>query len=93
MTSTVSVAIAADTNKFMSYSSGILSAKSCKGTHETLDHAVLAVGYGSEGGVDYWIVKNSWGSSWGEKGYIRMEATEKGGAACGIQLEPSQPTA
>ncbi len=45
------------------------------------NHAVLLIGYGSEGGVDYWIIKNSWGTDWGENGFIRME---RGTNACGI---------
>ena len=89
----VSVAIAADSDAFVGYERGILPAKDCAGTHETLDHAVLAVGYGTEDGTDYWIVKNSWSEYWGDQGYIRMEATATGGATCGIQLEPSQPMA
>jgi C1A family cysteine protease len=47
---------------FKFYKSGIIK-KLCG---DSIDHAVLLVGYGSEGGVDYWVVKNSWGASWGE---------------------------
>ena len=67
----VSVSVQADQDTFMNYSSGILTVNKCLG--HRLDHAILAVGWGSENGVDYLIVKNSWGTSWGESGYIRME--------------------
>lgn len=58
-----------------------------------LDHGVAAVGYGTtRDGTKYWIVQNSWGSSWGEKGYMRMaRAIEDEGGLCGIAMEASYP--
>lgn len=64
----VSVAIEADEKAFQLYKSGVFTA-AC-GTN--LDHAVLAVGYGTQNGEDYYKVKNSWGTSWGENGYILL---------------------
>lgn len=84
----VSVAIEADTLVFQFYQGGILNNSGC-GTN--LDHGVLAVGYGTENGQDYFIVKNSWGASWGEKGYIRIAAVD-GNGICGIQMAPVFPT-
>ena len=87
----VAVAIEADTRYFQSYSGGILTSSSC-GT--TLDHGVLTVGYGEENGQKYWLVKNSWGTSWGLDGYVkiaRSESTNDPGI-CGIAMDPSFPT-
>lgn len=81
----VSVAIEADKMVFQSYRSGVLDKPGC-GTQ--LDHGVAAVGYGHDG-VDYWKVRNSWGDSWGEKGYIRMA---RGKNYCGIAESASYPT-
>jgi len=64
----VSVAIEADQIEFQLYKSGVFTGN-C-GTD--LDHGVLAVGYGSENGLSYYKIKNSWGEEWGEKGYMRM---------------------
>jgi len=80
-TGPVSVAIEADQMAFQLYSGGILSS----GCGTNLDHGVLAVGYG-EG---YFKVKNSWGSSWGENGYLQISDS---GNTCGIHSDASYPT-
>jgi cathepsin L len=81
----VSVAIEADQSGFQLYKSGVF----CGTCGTALDHGVLAVGYGDEGTTAYWKVKNSWGTSWGEQGYIRMCRNSN---KCGISNEPSYPT-
>ena len=80
----VSVAIEADQASFQTYTSGVLT-KNC-GTQ--LDHGVLAVGYGTENGVDYFLVKNSWSASWGDNGYIKIGQNN----VCGILQMASYPT-
>ena len=84
----VSVSIEADKLCFQLYKSGVMNNTNC-GT--TLDHAVLAVGYGNESGQDYWLVKNSWGTSWGEAGYIKLAAVA-GEGICGVQEGPLYPS-
>jgi len=83
----VSVAIEADQESFQFYHSGIYADPGC-GT--SLDHGVLVVGYVSKQG--YWIVKNSWGVSWGDKGYIYMAmGINLPYGICGIAMDPSYP--
>jgi KDEL-tailed cysteine endopeptidase len=84
----VAVAIEADTRYFQSYSGGILDSPSC-GT--SLDHGVLIVGYGEEDGTKYWILKNSWSTSWGEQGYFRILRTDSNNdpGICGVAMDPS----
>jgi len=80
----VSIAIEADQSGFQLYKSGVF----CGVCGTSLDHGVLAVGYGTDT-TDYWKVKNSWGTSWGEKGYIRVCRNKN---ECGLSNEPSYPT-
>ncbi|CAJ1014659.1 Papain family cysteine protease/Peptidase C1-like family [Leishmania utingensis] len=75
------IAVAVDASAFMSYTSGILT--SCDG--KQLNHGVLLVGYNMTGEVPYWLIKNSWGENWGEKGYVRVR---KGTNECLIQEYP-----
>ena len=84
----VAIAIEADTKYFQSYSSGILTASTC-GTN--LDHGVLIVGYGTDNGQMYWLVKNSWATSWGDQGYVKIARSESNNDAgiCGIGMEAS----
>jgi len=83
----VSVAIDAAHSAFRRYRQGVHYDRSC--SPRNLDHAVLAVGFGSEGGRDYYLVKNSWGTRWGAGGYIKMARNMRNN--CGIATKPSFP--
>ena len=76
-----SVTVEADRSVFQRYTGGVLNSAQC-GTQ--LDHAITAVGYGTLSGQDY-IVRNSWGASWGDRGYINIAAVEGTAGICGIQ--------
>jgi len=79
----VAVAIEADQFAFQMYTGGVITS----GCGSSLDHGVLAVGYGNESGTDYVLVKNSWGASWGVDGYVKMAFDQ-----CGVTTSASYPT-
>jgi len=74
-------------DNFYKYAGGIFEDSTCSNTE--INHGVVVVGYGTENGKDFWKVKNSWGSTWGEKGYIRMIRNAPN--VCGIHRAPVYP--
>jgi C1A family cysteine protease len=69
---------ALNANHLQRYTSGVLNVANCP---TGINHAIAIVGWGSHNGIDYWIVKNSWGTGWGENGYFRII---RGKNMCGI---------
>ncbi|XP_055905890.1 digestive cysteine proteinase 1 [Eupeodes corollae] len=82
----LSVAIDAAHKSFSFYSHGVFYEPECKNDINGLDHAVLAVGYGKINGDDYWLVKNSWSTYWGNDGYVLMSAKDNN---CGVMTTPT----
>jgi cathepsin L len=82
----IAIAIDASKNSFQLYKSGVYNEPTCSSTK--LDHAVLLIGYGTSPS-NYFLVKNSWGTKWGEAGYIRM--TRNGSNQCGVATDAVVP--
>lgn len=82
------ISVSASPAVFMQYTGGVITDKGC---YVVNDHAVLLVGWGrTTEGLDYWVVRNSWGASWGEKGYVRIARSE-GDGICGVNREFTRP--
>ena len=81
------VSVAVDASSWMFYESGIID-QNCG---NNLNHANLAVGYVINGNNNYWILKNSWGTTWGENGYLKIGIKGAKGL-CGINMAASYPT-
>ena len=86
----MSSAVAAYNPAFKYYSSGVLNDPACG---SNVDHAILIVGYGrdSKTNQEFWLVRNSWDTTWGEKGYVRLAITGDGPGMCGIHSQPVWP--
>jgi cathepsin L len=86
---TVSIGIDASSMAFQLYSSGIYNPLFCKNKMDQLDHGVAIVGYGTESGKNYWLVRNSWGTMWGMQGYVNMIKDDKN--KCGVATDSTYP--
>ncbi|KAJ8921571.1 hypothetical protein NQ315_010476 [Exocentrus adspersus] len=81
------IAVAINADHFQNYAGGVFDDGACTG--DSLDHGVLVAGYGNQDGRDYWLVKNSWGTWWGEGGYVKMARNR--GNQCGIANDALYP--
>ncbi|XP_065217738.1 procathepsin L-like [Planococcus citri] len=84
----VACGIDASDNAFRFYKSGIYNSTSCGQTMDSINHSVVIAGYGTEAGLDYWLVKNSWDSTWGDGGYAKIARNSN---VCSIATDTYYP--
>jgi len=89
----ISIAIDATQPSFMNYRQGVYVDDNCGNDPDSLDHAVLVIGYDHDAatGLDYWLVKNSWDTTWGDQGFIKMARNRDN--QCGVATHAAYPTA
>jgi cathepsin L len=85
----ISITVAAGSMGWQMYSRGVFGGGLLGKCGFELDHGVQAVGFGTDGNKQYWLVRNSWGASWGEKGYMRMRRYGEGKEPCGVDNAPA----
>mmetsp|Transcript_18516 Transcript_18516/g.19286 ORF Transcript_18516/g.19286 Transcript_18516/m.19286 type:complete len:375 (+) Transcript_18516:46-1170(+) len=85
------IAVSVDASSWHSYAGGVFDG--CNQESPDINHAVVLVGYGSENGQDYWLVRNSWAPKWGELGYIKVLRTNSEETRCGTDVTPQDGTA
>merc|ERR1711988_532600 len=78
------ISIACDASEWSSYTGGVMTSSSCSSSSYQLDHAIQLVGYNADASTPYWIVRNSWDTTWGEDGYIYLAM---GSNTCGLANE------
>jgi len=85
------VVVSVDAAQFFDYQSGVFTG--CTSPDATVNHAVLLVGYGEDSGMKYWTIRNSWGTTFGEDGYMRLVRHVKPGEHCGTDYDPKKGVA
>lgn len=81
---TCAFTVSASGQKFQNYKSGVIRRADCGDDNAGMDHAVHAIGWGVENGIEYALVKNSWGTWWGDNGFYKVELTNEGHGACAM---------
>lgn len=87
----VAASISTSSKVFQFYKGGIISTADCSTLETPLDSAVTIIGFGHDHhlNLEYWLVKNSWGTTWGDHGYARIAITSEGPGVCNLQTESS----
>jgi len=84
----IAISLAAGSLGWQLYRGGVFGGSKLAGCGYEQDHGVQLVGYGSDAGKLYWLVRNSWGAGWGEQGYMRIRRYGEGAEPCGVDKKP-----